>query len=194
MERIVREQPRGDEAETVRVAAAEPNFIRRDLVRWGPIVAGLITTLATMLVLSVLGLAIGLSAFEPAETGRSTYSTAAAIWGAVSAVIAFLAGGWLAARASAPGGLGVGALNGFLVGAAAIALTIWLVGSGVGNLLGAAATNFGEIASVAFSADATNAFEEARTGAWSTLATLVVALGAAAAGGALGHRPRRRAA
>ncbi len=191
MERTVREQPTIDDVDIVRAESAEDRPIRRDLVRWGPIVAGLITTVTTMLVLSVLGLAIGLSAFEPADTGTTTYSVAAAIWGAVTAVLAFFAGGWVAARTTAPGGLGVGVLNGFLVGAGAVALTIWLVGAGVGNVLGAAATNFGEIASVAFAQDAATAYDEARTGAWSTFATLIVALGAAAGGGALGHRERR---
>ncbi len=191
MERFVREQPTVEQIGIREPDDLDRRLTRRDLVRWGPIVAGLVTTLATMLVLSVLGLAIGLSAFEPGDTGGTTYSTAAATWGAVSAVLAFVTGGWVAARTTAPGGIAVGLLNGFLVGAAAVALTIWLVGSGVGNLLGAAATNFGEIASVAFSADAATAYDEARTGAWSTFATLVVALSAGAAGGALGHRERR---
>ncbi len=191
MVRTIREEGNVGKRQSVDVHEMEPRFFRRDLVRWGPIVAGLVMTLTTMLVLTTLGLAVGLSAFEPNETGSTSYTTAAAIWGALSAVVAFLAGGWVAARTTAPAGIGVGVLNGLLVGAAAIALTIWLVGSGVGNLLGAAATNFSEIASVAFSADATTAYEAARTGAWSTFATLIVALGAAAAGGALGHREPR---
>ena len=63
----------------------------KDRVRWGPILAGLLTTIASMLILTVLGLAIGLSAFEPGE--GDGLGTAAGIWGAVSAVVAFSAVG-----------------------------------------------------------------------------------------------------
>ena len=76
---------------------------RRDLVRRGPILAGLATTLATLLVLTVLGTAIGLSAFEPDDAGGTVFTTSAAIWGAVSALVAFFAGGALAGRTAAVG-------------------------------------------------------------------------------------------
>ena len=162
----------------------------RDRVRWGPIVAGFVTVIATLVVLTVLGLAIGLSAFEPDDAGGTTASTAAAIWGIITALLAFFAGGWVAARTAAVAGTANGALNGLLVGMAAIALTVWLVGTGLGNVLGAAAANLGTIASVSFSADPQNAFDEARTSAWGTFVALALALVASTAGGALGHRDR----
>lgn len=170
---------------------------RRDLVRWGPIFAGLVTTIATLVVLTVLGLAIGLSAFEP--NGLGDADTAATIWGIASAVLAFFAGGIVASGTSIASERGHGALQGMMVGVAAIAAVVLLVGLGLGNTLGAAATNLDQLGTIVndlqvdadqAAAAAESAFEEAESGAWATLVGLLVALGAATAGGVLGVRRR----
>jgi hypothetical protein len=169
---------------------------RTDRVRWGPILAGLLTTITTLVVLTVLGLAIGLSAFEPGETAGDTIGRAAAFWGALSALIAFLLGGWVAARTSSVGDAMSGAMNGALVGAAAIALVIWMIGAGLGNLLGVVGTNMAEI--IAIGQEATVSPEDAlataeagygaaRDSAWGTFLGLILALGAATLGGYLGR-------
>lgn len=178
----------------------EPMF--RDRVRWGPIVAGVLTALTTLLVMTVLGLAIGTTAFEPGETGARTVGTAAAIWGILSALLAFFVGGWVAGRNALASASDNGALNGFLVGAATIVVMLWMVGAGVGNLLGLAGSNVDQIANInnvqsaieqpaetgeAVTTTAQDNYEEARNSAWGTFAGLVIALGAATAGGVLGH-------
>lgn len=193
----------------------------RNRVQWGPIMAGLLTTIATMIVLTVLGLAIGASAFEPRADGEDI-ATGAAIWGGISAIIAFLVGGWVAAKTAAVGGGFSGLMNGFMVGATALALILWLTSTGLGNLLGTLGTNIGDIANVvqdqaqqegvttqdaeaqaadvqaqaedaAQGAESTlrNSFDEVRDGAWGTLIGLLLALGAAAVGGLLGQNKRR---
>lgn len=170
---------------------------RRDLVRWGPVLAGLTTTVTVMIVLTVLGLAIGLSAFEP--DGATGADTAATIWGIASAILAFFAGGVVAAGTSFAGGRGHGMLQGMMVGVAAIAAIVLLVGLGLGNTLGAAATNLDQYSEIVndlqVDADeaadvAETAFDEAEGGAWATFAGLLVAVGAATAGGAIGVRRR----
>jgi len=177
-------------------------FLRRDRVRWGPIVAGLVTTIATMIVLTLLGLAVGLSAFEPNDAGASEVGTAAAIWGGVSALVAFFLGGWVAAKSAAVDGEASGSLNGFLVGAAALALIIWLIGIGLGNLFGAVSNNIDDIVNLGTEANvttpetsdvaatATENYDEARNSAWGTLAGVVIALAAATIGGWVGHNER----
>jgi len=119
----------------------------RNRVQWGPIVAGLLTTIASLIVLSVLGLAIGASAFEPRDSGESI-GTAAAIWGGVTAIVSFFIGGWIAAKTAAVGGRGSGMINGFMVGATALALILYLTGAGLGNLFGTVGANIGDIANV----------------------------------------------
>jgi len=131
------------------VAAVGENVLpARNRVQWGPIVAGLLTTIASMLVLTVLGLAIGTSAFEPRDSGQ-TIGTAAAIWGAVSAIISFFLGGWVAAKTAAVDGGFSGLMQGLMVGATALALILYLTSSGLGNLFGTIGSNIGDIANVA---------------------------------------------
>ena len=60
-----------------------------DVVRWGPIVAGVVTAFTVLLFLTVLGIALGLSAFGEKNASQS-WGTAAGIWGGRSGLsIAF---------------------------------------------------------------------------------------------------------
>src|SRR5215203_5252930 len=158
----------------------------RNRVQWGPIIAGVLTSIATLLILSVLGLAIGASAFEPRDAGESI-GTGAAIWGALSAIVAFFLGGWVAAKTAAVGGPGSGMINGLMVGATILALLLWLVGSGVASIVGAIGSNIVDIANLAQdqgqtaqqqaqTADPQQAFENVRDSAWGTLAGLLLPL------------------
>ena len=175
----------------------------KNRVQFGPIVAGILTAIASMLVLTVLGLAIGASALEPREVGE-TVGTAATIWGIASAIISFFLGGWVAAKTAAVAGVGSGMINGFIVGAGILALVLWLVGSGLGAAIGLIGNNVGEIANIvqdagvptaetgqaAAEAEAPNSFETVRDSAWGTLAGLLLPLVAGAIGGAVGHNKR----
>jgi hypothetical protein len=190
------ERAEGERGETrdVEMPSAAVPAIGVDRVRWGPILAGVAVALATLLVLTVLGLTIGLAAFEPNDVGTSTFGMASAIWGIVSALVAFMLGGWFAAYTAGVTGSGNGLLNGVMVGVAAIVLMLWFVGAGVGNLLGAVAGNLGSVMSVgqqvAGNANVTTMFDQARENSWISLAGLVAALVASAIGGWVGHRER----
>jgi len=172
-------------------------LVRRDLVRWGPIVAGLVTVIATLAILSSLGLAVGLSAIEPADGGVSEISTGAWIWGIASAAIAFFLGGMVAALSAAVGGRSRGLLNGLMVGAASIAATLLLIGFGAGALLGAGATALGEVVNVGNQLNldqqadaATSAFARAEGSAWGSFIGLSLAVVLAGVGGLVGARGR----
>jgi hypothetical protein len=120
----------------------------RDLVRWGPVIAGLFAALATLATLTVLGLAIGLSSYNAGDQA-SSFGIGAGIWGAISALIAFGVGGWLAGRTAATRGTGSGILNGAMVWFVAIPLLLYLLGSGIGALARTAGSVAGTAASVA---------------------------------------------
>jgi len=105
-----------------------------DRVRWGAILAGLVTTLSTLVVLSVLGLAIGLTTFETGDR-LGNFGMGAGIWGAISTIVAFVLGGWVAARSAAVRGRSNALLNGAMVWAVAIPLVMYLLGSGVGSIV-----------------------------------------------------------
>lgn len=187
----------------------------RDKVRWGPILAGLVSALATLLLLSLLGVAVGLTAAtgDPnggaaAAANRSGYGTGAAIWAALSALIAFFIGGYVASRTSAVRGKGNGWINGAMVWAIALPLLLWLAANGLSGFLNALGFNLGGLLNtVANPADPANplnptnpnnpannpgtvqnAAETARNGAWGALASMVLGLLAASLGGFIGAR------
>jgi hypothetical protein len=116
-----------------------------DLIRWGPILAGVVTALAVMLFLTVLGIALGLSAFT-GDRDLQTWGTAAGIWGGLSALLAFFFGGWMAGRGSAPGPNRNGVLNGFVTGALTLILLVWLATSTLTGVLGFFASTVTDLA------------------------------------------------
>ncbi len=119
-----------------------------DRVRLPSVIAGILTTLSTLVVLSVLGLAIGLDRYD--GTGNAL-GLNASIWGAISALIAFGLGGFVAARSSATAsGPRNGIFNGAIMWMAAIVLIIMLIGGSIGSLLGLA----GNVAGTAITAAA----------------------------------------
>lgn len=107
-----------------------------DRVRWSSVLAGLFTVMATLIVLAVLGVAIGLSTLD-ANNPRAL-GIGAGIYGAVSALIAFALGGYMASRTAAVAGSGNGVLNGAMVWVVTIPLLVNILGNGVGSLLGTA--------------------------------------------------------
>ena len=120
----------------------------RDRIRWGPIIAGVVTAFAVLLFLTVLGLALGVSAFGGDENAK-TWGTAAGIWGGLSLLVAFFVGGWMAARAAATLSESDGPLNGFVTGAATLLLLLWLATTALTGALGFFASTVTNIAGAA---------------------------------------------
>ncbi len=184
--------------------------LSEDRVRWGPIAAGLLTALTALLVLGLLGLAVGLTTVNSgtaATQGRppSGLGTGAAIWSGLSGIIAFLLGGYVAGRTASVFTRGWGVLNGALVFMLAVPLTLWLAGQGLGavlgtlgNLSGALAANPGAAQGAADQAqaaaqnvspaDVARAAEGVRNTAWGILIGALLGLGSSALGGTLGTR------
>ena len=111
-----------------------------DRVRWGPILAGTFAALTALAVLSTLGTAIGLSAYDPGQDDPRNFARAGGIWGVLSLIVAFAFGGWLTARAAAVKGRNNGMLNGFMVAGFGIPLMLFMLGSIAGAMGAAAAT------------------------------------------------------
>src|SRR5688572_14370753 len=87
-----------DRGHDERVAVAPG--IPTDRVRWGPIWAGVFAALTAFVLLSTLGMAIGLSAYDPGDDARR-FAIGAGFWGLISMLLAFGFGGWLTGRSSA---------------------------------------------------------------------------------------------
>ncbi|MGG6237160.1 hypothetical protein ACQ4N7_00860 [Nodosilinea sp. AN01ver1] len=113
-----------------------------DLVRWGPIFAGLVIAIATQLVLTGLGAAIGLTSLADAASPQgeaSQVGTAVGIWSIISLLIALFIGGWVTARACGPMNRKTAMLNGAILWATTLAVSAWLLSTGVAGAFGLAA-------------------------------------------------------
>ncbi|MGB3310028.1 MAG: hypothetical protein WBG32_11425 [Nodosilinea sp.] len=113
-----------------------------DLVRWGPIFAGLVIAIATQLVLTGLGAAIGLTTLANTVTPQGEaggVGTAVGIWSIISLLIALFIGGWVTARACGPMNRKTAMLNGAILWATTLAVSAWLLSTGVAGAFGLAA-------------------------------------------------------
>jgi hypothetical protein len=120
----------------------------RNRVQWGPIIAGLVSALAIVILLTILGFGIGASVLDPAQADNDA-GIWATIWGAITVILAFFVGGWIAAKTAAVGGEFGGMMNGLLVGITGVLLVIWMTASGLGALFGLVSSNIGDIANLA---------------------------------------------
>jgi hypothetical protein len=120
----------------------------RDRIRLGPIIAGVVTAFAVLLFLTILGIALGMSALG-GDDNPQTWGTAAGIWGGLSLLVAFFVGGWMAARAAATLSESDGPLNGFVTGAATLLLLLWLATTALTGALGFFASTVSNIAGAA---------------------------------------------
>jgi hypothetical protein len=119
-----------------------------DRVRWGPILAGLVVALSTQLVLSALGAAIGLTNISDSGAPRSNadnVGSAVGIWSIISLFVALFIGGWTTARSCGPTNRNTALLNGAILWATTLAISAWLLASGVSGAFGLIASNAGEL-------------------------------------------------
>ena len=120
---------------TERFYSLERPFAR---ISWGAIFAGAVVALATQLVLTLIGAAVGLATLNP-STGQNptgtTFGIGAAIWLVISSLVSLFVGGYVAGRL---GGTFNGWLHGLATWATVTTLTILLLTTAAGGLVGAA--------------------------------------------------------
>ncbi|MGB7444211.1 MAG: hypothetical protein WA919_24355 [Coleofasciculaceae cyanobacterium] len=115
-----------------------------DRVRWGPIFAGIVVALATQLVLSALGGAIGLTA-GATGTGAGAVGLGVGIWSIISLLVSLFIGGWVTAATCGPMNKKTALLHGVILWATTLALSSWLLAAGVSGTFGVVASNAGEV-------------------------------------------------
>ena len=119
-----------------------------DLVRWGPIISGLLVSLATQLILSAIIGAFAAGTVEGSGAPRSIASNAAGnagLWSTIALLISLFTGGWVTARACGPMNRNTALLNGAILWATTLAVSSWLLASGVSGAFGVAASNAGAV-------------------------------------------------
>jgi hypothetical protein len=110
-----------------------------DRVSWGAVLAGVAVALVVQLILNLLGIGLGAASFDPASNinpAASSFSITAAIWWAVSGVIAALVGGYTAGRLAGQPKESSGAWHGFTALALTTLLVFYLLSSTLGAVVG----------------------------------------------------------
>lgn len=115
-----------------------------DRVRWGPIIAGIVITIATQLILSALGAAIGLSV-GASGTSPGAVGIGVGIWAVISLLISLFVGAWIMASTCGPMNKKSALLNGAILWAATLAVSGWLLASGVSGTFGIVANSAGAV-------------------------------------------------
>lgn len=109
---------------------------------WGAIFAGFVVATVTQIVLSILGLAIGFSTWDPRTEGLGGYGIGTAIWVIATAIVSLFLGGLVLGRLAGILKRGDGVLHGIVLWGLSALLAVWMVANGVGSLVG---TTFGTL-------------------------------------------------
>ena len=110
-------------------------------ISWGSIVAGVVVALVAQLLLSILGLGIGLATVDPSSSGSpsaTTLSIGAALWWVLSGVLASAIGGFLAGRLSGKPTPTTAGYHGLVTWSVTTLVIVFLLSSTVGGILGGA--------------------------------------------------------
>lgn len=117
-----------------------PSLLRAEgmKVSWGGIFGGVLVAIGLLLLLTALGVAVGISAARPGETGMSALGTGAGIWAGVALLLALFIGGLVSTRIGAISDGATGFFEGALVWVVSILLMLYFASSGVSMLAGGA--------------------------------------------------------
>lgn len=110
-------------------------------ISWGAVFAGAFLALATQLLLNLLGMGVGAGALNPVggdSPSAASLSIGAAIWFAVSGILAALAGGYAAGRLAGAPNQSIAGWHGLTTWALATLVVFYLLSSTLGGILGGA--------------------------------------------------------
>lgn len=132
------------------VVAAAPLGTR---VSWSGIFGGVIVGIGVLLLLTALGLAVGITAVDPNRADAGAIGRGTVIWTGASLLLAVFFGGWSAARMSMLWDRTAALFQGTLVWALFMVVVLWLAASGISlvvgpsfRLVGAVAEGAGSVA------------------------------------------------
>ncbi|MEH3105384.1 MAG: hypothetical protein PGN12_15970 [Sphingomonas phyllosphaerae] len=121
-------------------------------VSWGAIFAGVVIAVAVQLLLGILGTGIGLSMVDPVEgttPGAAGFGIAAGIYWLITTIVALGSGGYAAARLSGVTEKFDALSHGLVVWGVTLILTLYLLTSAVGGIIGGAFRTVGSVAGAA---------------------------------------------
>jgi hypothetical protein len=121
-------------------------------VSWSAIFAGIVLVLPVEVLLDLLGAGVGLGLVKPSGGGTpnaSNFGTGAGIWWLVSTVIALIFGCYVAARLGGVASRWDGVLHGLVIWGGAVLITVYLLTTAIGGVIGGAFSVLGGTLSAA---------------------------------------------
>ncbi|MFV0923351.1 hypothetical protein ACR720_13360 [Sphingomonas parapaucimobilis] len=121
-------------------------------ISWGAIFAGVVIAVAVQLVMGILGTGIGLSMVDPVQgstPGAAGFGIGAGIYWLITTIVALGAGGYAAARMSGVTEKFDALVHGLVVWGVTLILTLYLLTSAVGGIIGGAFRTLGSVAGAA---------------------------------------------
>lgn len=111
--------------------------VPRKGISWRAIFAGVVSIISVMLLLNLIGLAIGFGSIEPTEESNplSGLGTGTLIWWIASSLIALFIGGYVAARVGVSFSNKTGIIQGIMTWALYTFISAWLLTSTVGSII-----------------------------------------------------------
>jgi hypothetical protein len=120
-------------------------------ISWGGVFGGVLAGIGTLLLLTSLGLAVGISAVDPRDPDAGTIGTGAAIWTTLTLLISLFIAGWASTRLSMLWERTTAMFEGALVWVMSLILILYLTANGIGLVASGA---FGVLGSAAHTAGA----------------------------------------
>ena len=128
----------GYEPATYDVATTAPSLLKR--ISWGAIFAGTAVALGILILMGLLGSAIGIGAIDPGEEANplAGLDTGAAIWWVISSLVALFVGGRVAGQLAGFPSRTTAMLHGLTVWALTTFVTAWIATSAVSSVVNTA--------------------------------------------------------
>ncbi|MFN7116192.1 MAG: hypothetical protein ACK4TA_05295 [Saprospiraceae bacterium] len=125
------------------------DFVKR--ISWSAVFAGVLVAVVTQILLTLLGLGIGLGTIDPLEESKPLQGLGigSAIWYIISSLLSLFAGGWVAGRLASTPRLFDGIIHGVLTWCLATLLTLYFLTTTIGNVVGGASRLLGDVLGVA---------------------------------------------
>lgn len=135
--------------EPIGLPTGGPDHVRRR-VSWAAIFSGVVMVITVQLLLSLLGAGIGFTTVDVkagTTPDASSLGIGAGVWFLISSIIALAFGGYVSAWLAGIGHRFDGLLHGLITWGIATMLTIWLLTSAIGGIIGGSASALGGLAS-----------------------------------------------
>ena len=111
-------------------------------ISWSAVFAGVLVAVVTQMLLTLLGIGVGLSSIDAVEEQNPAagLGIGTAIWYIVSSLLSLFAGGWVAGRLASTPRLFDGVIHGVLTWSLVTLFTVYLLTTTVGRIIGGASS------------------------------------------------------